>query len=431
MTTSIRINTCGPISATIRPPGSKSITNRSMLCAALANGSSTLHGVLDSDDTRLMADALVKLGASFDVDWSKCTARVGGCGGPFPSASKNLFVGNSGTTMRFLTAAVSLSAGRFRLSGTPRMHQRPIGDLINALRQLGVHAQAQSADDCPPVDIESSGWTGGQIDISAETSSQFVSGLMLAAPYSKAPVALRLVGKVISQPYIRMTYDVMSAFGAQVNLSNSLISISNQHRYRGRDFQIEPDATAASYFLAAAAIAGGTVTITGLGRNSSQGDLAFANCLERMGCKLQWSDGDLTLFGPATHGIDIDMGDFSDTVQTLAVVALFVNGPTTIRNVAHIRHKESDRIGDLVSELRKLGAIAVELPDGLRVTPAPLHTGAELDTYDDHRMAMSLSLAGLKIPGVVIRNPECVTKTYPQYFVDLASVTSEPRGTKA
>lgn len=423
MTTSIGINTCGPISATIRPPGSKSITNRALLCAALADGTSTLHGLLDSEDTRLMSDALRKLGAAIHVDWTASTANIQGCGGPLPDGTASLNVGNSGTTMRFLSAVVSLSKGRFRLSGTPRMHQRPIGDLIAALRQLGIRAIAESAGECPPVVIESTGWNGGQVDISAETSSQFVSGLMLAAPYSKAPVALRLVGKMISQPYLRMTFDVMSAFGAQVNLSDSLISISNQHRYRGRDFQIEPDATAASYFLGAAAIVGGTVTIEGLGRKSRQGDLQFASCLEQMGCKLDWSDHQLTLQGPATHGIDIEMGDISDTVQTLAVVAMFVKGPTTIRNVAHIRHKESDRIGDLARELRKLGAIVDEFPDGLRITPKLLH-GAELDTYDDHRMAMSLSLAGLKISGVAIRNPECVAKTYPLYFDDLASVSS-------
>ncbi len=422
MNPSLGVAPIGPIDARIRPPGSKSITNRAILCAALAQGSSTLVNILDSQDTRLMADALQLLGTSIEIDWTQNRAQINGCGGPFPVSAAELNVENSGTAMRFLTAAVSLTRGRFRLIGSTRMHQRPVGDLLAALRQLGVNARAESAGDCPPVVVESTGWNAADVQISAATSSQFASGLMLAAPYAEHPITIHIRGPVVSAPFLQLTADVMSAFGGQVELTDEAISISNRHRYRGCVYQVEPDATAASYFLAAAAIAGGTVTIEGLGRNSKQGDLEFANRLAEMGCRVEWSDDSVTLYGPVQHGIEVDMGAISDTVQTLAVVALFADGPTRIRNVAHIRHKESDRIGDLARELRNLGAVVDERPDGLRILPSKLR-GAAIDTYDDHRMAMSLSLIGLKIPGIEIRNPSCVAKTYPNYFQDLARVT--------
>lgn len=425
MSSSFIISPAGPLAARIRPPGSKSITNRALLCAALANGPSTLREVLDSQDTRVMVDSLRQLGVEIAVDWKTCRAEVEGCSGRFPVTSAELYVANSGTTMRFLTAAVSVGCGKFRLAGSPRMHERPIGDLLDALRQLGVTVRAESSGNCPPVVIETNGWHGQTVRLSATTSSQFTSGLMLAAPCSSQSLTIQLQGAVVSQPFLNLTAHVMAAFGARVQIAADTISISDGFPYQGRDYRIEPDATAAGYFLAAAAIAGGSVTIEGLGSQSKQGDLKLADLLAEMGCRVEWTDHSVTLHGPVQCGIEADMSAISDTVQTLAAVALFADGPTRIRNVAHIRHKESDRIGDLARELRKLGAVIDESPDGLRIEPSQLR-GAALDTYDDHRMAMSLSLIGLRIPGVQIRDPDCVVKTYPNFFSDLARVTKAP-----
>jgi 3-phosphoshikimate 1-carboxyvinyltransferase len=272
------------------------------------------------------------------------------------------------------------------------------------------------------VRLDSRGWIGSEINIVPTTSSQFVSGLMLAAPFAPRPMTIHLVGQVISQPFLALTAELIRTFGGRVEFADRSISISNQHRYVGRAFSIEPDATAASYFLAAAAITGGSVTIDGLDRASPQGDLRFADCLAEMGCTVSSHSQAVSVSGLARRGVDVDMNDISDTVPTLAVVALFADSPTTIRNVAHVRHKESDRIGDLARELRKLGGGVDEHSDGLTIHPRPLR-GATLDPHDDHRLAMSLALAGLRIPGVAISNPECVAKTYPAFFEDLAKIT--------
>lgn len=423
MSPSLRVSPVPPLSnARVRPPGSKSITNRALLCAAVADGRSDLSGILDCDDTRVMVAALRALGVAVAVDWERGDATLEGCGGPFPSRGAELSAGNSGTTMRFLAAAVSAGRGRFRLSGSLRMHQRPVGDLITALRQLGVSAVAESPNECPPIAIETTGWRTGDVSVGTETSSQFASGLIMAAPLANQPTRIQLLGETVSMPYIDLTTDVMSEFGARVERSGRTVTIWNQP-YQGRAYSIEPDASAASYFLAAAAIAGGTVTVEGLGTRSPQGDIRFAECLERMGCRVEMKEKEITLTGPAVGGAEISMRDISDTVPTLAVVALFVKGPTRISGVSHIRGKESNRIGDMVRELRKLGAHVEELVDGMRITPCPLH-GADMETHDDHRLAMSFSLVGLKIPGVVIRNPQCVAKTYPGYFKDLERVVS-------
>jgi 3-phosphoshikimate 1-carboxyvinyltransferase len=418
MVETIEIQPTGPLRGTIRPPGSKSITNRALVCAALADGASTLTGALDSEDTRVMIDALRQLGITVDHDLTTASIRVLGCGGRLPVKEADLHVANSGTTIRFLTALAAIGQGDFRLDGTPRMRQRPISDLLDALRQLGGDAVSEAGTGCPPVLVRANGLRGGRATVAGDISSQFLSGLLMASPCAAANVELLVQGELVSQPYVDMTLAVMSSFGVDVKSETARFAISAPQSYRGREYDVEPDASAASYFFAAAAITQGEVTVEGLSKHSLQGDVRFCECLERMGCEVRYEENRITVAGRPLCGIDVDMNAISDTVQTLGAVALFAEGPTVVRNVAHIRHKETDRIHALAVELRKLGAEVEERDDGLKITPRPLH-GAEIDTYDDHRMAMSLALVGLKIPGVVIRDPGCTAKTYPQFFRDL------------
>ncbi len=423
MTDTLEIQPSGPIHGTIRPPGSKSITNRALICAALAEGTSTLTGALDSDDTRVMIEGLRQLGLAIDHDPAQQTIRVRGCGGRPAATGADIAVGNSGTTVRFLTALVTLGHGTFRLDGTPRMRQRPIEDLLDALRQLGADADGELGSGCPPVVVRAAGLRGGQATVSGSISSQFLSALLMAAPAARQPVELTISGTLVSQPYVEMTLRVMEAFGVVVEHDGDRFLVS-PGRYRACPYAIEPDASAASYFLAAAAITRGSVMVEGLSRNSLQGDVAFCDCLAQMGCQVQYGPDRLTVVGGPLHGIETNMNAISDTVQTLAAVALFADGPTMIRGVAHIRHKETDRIRALAIELRKLGAAVDGNEDGLRIVPGLLH-GATLDTYDDHRMAMSLALVGLAVPGVILRDPGCTAKTYPGFFTDLARLTCE------
>jgi 3-phosphoshikimate 1-carboxyvinyltransferase len=426
--------TGGPIVGAIRPPGSKSITNRALVCAALARGSSRLTGVLDSQDTRVMAEALRRLGWDVDVDWSAGTARVAGSSGVVPASEATIDCAASGTTMRFVAAVCGLGHGTFRLDGTDRMRQRPIGDLLAALRDLGVDAVAESPGECPPVTIRSHGIEGGHAAVRGSTSSQFASGLAMAAACSRAGLRLEFAGRLVSLPYLEMTRRVMAGFGGRCDVVDERTWWIPPLGYDGTDYAIEPDASAASYFFAASAITGGAATIHGLSRRSMQGDVAFCDALERMGCTVAWheaagsAEGDsVTVTGRAAAGIDIDMNAISDTVPTLAAVALFADSPTTIRNVAHIRDKETDRIGDLVRELRRLGGDVTEQPDGLTIVPRPL-TGDVVRTYDDHRMAMSLALVGLRLPGVAIDDPGCVGKTFPDYWTRLGEFAGFPPG---
>lgn len=429
MTDFLEISPCGPIDRSIRPPGSKSLTNRALVCAAAARGESLLTGVLASDDTRVMIDGLNSVGVHVNHDAANATARVVGCGGKFPDNEAELFIENSGTTVRFLTALLATSPGRYRLDGVPRMRQRPIGDLLNAIEQLGGKTTSEADTGCPPVLVGGTGLAGGDATVRGDISSQYLSGLLMAAPLAQAPVQLTIEGELVSKPYVSMTLEVMRSFGVEVESPGDLSSfrIEAPQTYAGCEFAIEPDASAASYFWGAAAIAGGRATVEGLTFKALQGDVNFCRALERMGCRVEEGANSITLHGPppgeSLRGVDIDMNAISDTVQTLAVVALFANSPTTITGVAHNRHKETDRIADLATELRKLGASVEELADGLRITPGPLQP-AEIATYHDHRMAMSFSLAGLKIPGVRILDPGCTAKTYPNFFDDLAKFTN-------
>jgi 3-phosphoshikimate 1-carboxyvinyltransferase len=417
----LEIACAGPLDAAIRPPGSKSITNRALVCAALAVGDSTLRGALDSEDTRVMVDGLRRLNIDVEFAPPSDTIRVEGCSGRLPAGSAELFVANSGTTVRFLTALCTLGRGTYRLDGVARMRKRPIGDLLDALAQLGASAFSENENGCPPVIVRADGLKGGRAVVRGDISSQFLSGLLMAAPYARQAVELIVEGLLVSQPYVRMTLEVMKAFHAKIEAGDLSRLFIPPMRYHGRVYDIEPDASAASYFWGAAAIVGGRVTVQGLTRDALQGDVAFCECLARMGCAVEYGERSITVRGGPLCGIDVDMNAISDTVQTLAAVALFATGPTTIRGVAHIRHKETDRIGDLARELRKLGAVALERDDGLTIVPQKLQ-GAEIETYNDHRMAMSLALVGLRTPGVVILNPGCTAKTYPRYFEDLARV---------
>jgi 3-phosphoshikimate 1-carboxyvinyltransferase len=417
----------GPIRATVTPPGSKSLTNRALVCAALAQGTSQLTGVLDSEDTRVMVESLTRLGIELAADWPAGTIDVVGCGGRIPAKGAELFVANSGTTMRFLTAMAALGEGTFRLDGTPRMRQRPIRDLLDALAALGVDAQSEPGNGCPPVVIRANGLHGGRATIRGDVSSQFLSGLLMAAPCAQGPLELKIEGELVSVPYVQMTLRVMRAFGSHVDASATALRsglATSPAPYRGCRYAIEPDASAASYFWAAAAITGGRVSVSGLSRASLQGDVRFVECLKQMGCAVEYGSDSVSVSGGALSGIDAEMNDISDTAQTLAAVALFAKGPTTVRGVGHIRHKETDRIGALATELRKFGAKVEERPDGLRIEPPKEPRGATIDTYDDHRMAMSLALVGLKVPGVVINDPGCTAKTYPGFFDDLKRITA-------
>jgi 3-phosphoshikimate 1-carboxyvinyltransferase len=404
-------------------PPSKSITNRALVLAALSDprSGSTLHCVLRSEDTEVMIAALRQLG--FQVHENKDGSEVRVCRGervlPVPASEADLYVGNSGTTMRFLTALVSLGKGSYRLDGVSRMRERPIEDLLGALRQLGVRAETELGNGLSPVRIEANGLNGGQVHIRGDLSSQFLSGLLMAAPLARGDVAIELEGRLVSQPYAAMTVQMMREFGATVETDlQTHFHVLSHPWYERRDYAIEPDATAASYFFAAAAISRGEITVRGLGRRSLQGDLRFIDVLCEMGCRAVFSAKGVTVVGGPLSGIDVDMNAMSDCVMTLAAVACFAQGPTTIRNVAHVRHKESDRLAALAEELRKTGAKVREFQDGLQITPGSLH-GAVFETYNDHRMAMSLALIGLVTPGIVLKNPGCVIKTYPAFFDDL------------
>lgn len=418
----------GPVCGRIRPPGSKSITNRALVCAALAEGTSTLTGALDSEDTRVMIESLGRLGIRVEAQDEGRTLIVHGCGGRIPATSAELFVGNSGTTIRFLTALCALGHGTYRLDGIERMRQRPIRDLLEALNELGADCRGELRDGFPPVRIQAKGLQCRDegASIRGGVSSQFLSGLLLAAPYADTDVEIFVDGELVSKPYITMTLRIMEEFGVLVDmLHGDYFHVENWQRYRCREYAIEPDASAASYFWAAAAITGGEVTVEGLTRNSLQGDVRVVECLEKMRCRVTYGADGITVAGRASRGVDVDMNAISDTVQTLAAVALFAKGPTTIRGVAHIRHKESDRIGDLARELRKFGATVDELPDGLSITPPAdisLRRDISIETYNDHRMAMSLALPGLGLPGITVQNPACTAKTYPRFFEDLAAI---------
>ena len=419
-----------PVVGRVTVPGSKSITNRALICAAMASGPSNLTGVLDSEDTRVMVDAWMALGLSINWDKSAKTINIMGCNGQPPHSSGDLHLANSGTSIRFLTAALAATHGEYSLDGVPRMRERPIGDLIDGLRGLGANVSSLNLThpNCPPVRVVANGLHGGVGNVAGDISSQFLSGMMMASPYANTSVVIRVIGDLVSKPYVDMTVAVMKSFGVELLMNQRAhgleYTVDAPQSYVGCDYSIEPDASAASYFFGAAAITGGSMRIDGLSFDALQGDVHFAKALEKMGCDVSSGVDFIQVSGRATRGIDIDMNSISDTVQTLAAVALFADSPTRVRGVAHNRHKQTDRIGDLACELRRLGAGVDEHNDGLTIHPKPL-IGVDLKTYRDHRMAMSLSLIGLKVPDVRILDPKCTEKTYPEFFEDMGTVLGE------
>lgn len=412
-----------PISASIRVPGSKSITNRTLLFAAMASGRSTLSAVGLNDDTRRMAAALRALGFALELDESCARIVVEGKGGAIPAHSADLDVGAAGTAMRFLLGFLTLGSGRFRVDGNARMRQRPVGPLLAALNALGGSAHAEHGNGCPPVTIEvgPAGVRGGATRIDAAVSSQFVSALLMPAPLWRQGLRLDVAGEA-ARPFITMTLRLMERWGAGSATDDGTIVVPGGQHYAARDFEVEPDASGASYFAAAAALVGGTVVLEGLHADSVQGDIEFLKLLERMGARVRWLAGGVEVSGTGRlRGVNAAMNAMPDVVPTLAAIAPFCSSPTRIGSVAFVRHHESDRLRALTAELSRMGASVREFDDGMLIEPSQLRPAA-VETYDDHRIAMAFAVAGLKAQGIRIKNPECVSKTYPNFFRDLASL---------
>lgn len=413
-----------PIDAVVRLPGSKSYTNRALLIAGLADGTSVVDGALFSDDTRYMIGALRELGIPVEDAEDAERVVVHGQGGSIPAASADLYVGNAGTAARFLTAALALGKGRYRLDGVKRMRERPIGPLLEALEQLGVSAQSEFGNGCPPIVVEGKGLPGGKTAIAGDVSSQFISALMLVGPCIPRGLEIEIRGELVSKPYVDLTISIMAAFGAfATNDAYRVLRIPGGQGYRARPYLVEPDASSASYFFAAAAVTGGRIRVEGLGKNSAQGDLKLVDVLETMGCTVERGEDYVELRGPGQlRGIDVDMGNMSDVAQTLAAIAPFAADPVRIRGVEHNRWKETDRVAAVTNELRRLGVDVDEHRDGWEIRPSAPGS-ATVETYDDHRMAMSFAVTGLRSRGIQISNPRCVEKTFPDFFERFRGLT--------
>jgi 3-phosphoshikimate 1-carboxyvinyltransferase len=404
-----------PLHASVRIPGSKSLTNRALLIASLANGKTCLTNALFSDDSRYFAGAMQTLGFNIQLDEPNSKIIINGLGGKIPVRKAELFIGNAGTAARFLSAFLTLAFGEYTIDGEPRMRERPINDLVSALSQLG--AKIETTNNCPPVKISASGLPGGKVKISGEISSQFVSALLMVAPYAQSPVEIE-VTDLNSKPFVDMTLSTMLDFGVEIqrNAYHSF-RIPNKKYKSIITYAIESDATAASYFFAAPALCGGTVKIENISRDSKQGDIAFIDILQQMGCEVSEDDNCISVSGTAElRGIDIDMRDIPDTAQTLSALAPFASSVTNIRGIASARVKETDRVHATCFELARLGVQVEEHHDGLTIHPCKKFIPATIRTYNDHRMAMAFSLIGLRVPGVAIENPECVSKTFPDFF---------------
>jgi 3-phosphoshikimate 1-carboxyvinyltransferase len=415
-----------PVDAVVVPPGSKSETNRVLLLAGLATGTSTLAGVLDSDDTQAMLSALAALGIAVEHDVDEAVVCIEGSAGRLPEGPIEVQARQSGTTARFLLPALCTGPGPYVLDAAPQMRARPMGDLVSALRHLG----ADVRNDRPPFDIRGGGVDGGRVDVAGDVSSQFLSGLLLSAPLYRLGLDAHVDGVLVSRPYVDMTIAVMGRFGAPVHVAGAGSAYQcGRGEYRATAYVVEPDASAASYLFAAAAISGGRIEVPGLGTTSVQGDLRFVELLGAMGCDVDMNEERTVVTGGSgLAGIDVDMADCSDTVPTLAVVAAFASSPTRIRGIGFIRNKESDRIGAVVAELRRCGITAVEEDDGLVVHPGAMRP-ATVSTYEDHRIAMAFSLLGLRVPGIVIDDPACVAKTFPAFF-EVLDALHRPGGSR-
>jgi 3-phosphoshikimate 1-carboxyvinyltransferase len=406
-----------PVDARIAPPGSKSYTNRVLPLAALASGESLLAGALYSDDTKYMAQALRQMGVQVLEDEANHLFTVRGTGGKLLASSQPLFIGNSGTSARFLAPLVALGESEYVIDGIEAMRQRPLQPLIAALNQIGGDVSSVLGTGCPPIRVNAKGVRGGTVRIRGDLSSQYLSGLLISAPYFELGLELIVEGDLVSKPYLAVTAQAMQAFGVTLEIHNFERFVVAPSRYQASNYLIEPDASAASYLFAAAAITNGRVTVPGLGLNSLQGDLGFVRVLEQMGCTVLMTENETTVIGtPNLRGLEsIDMSQISDTAQTLAAVAVFADSPTRVTGIGFIRKKETDRVTAVVTELQRLGIRAIEEEDGFIIFPGQV-SPARVETYDDHRMAMSFTLIGLKQAGVTILDPKCTSKTFPNYW---------------
>jgi 3-phosphoshikimate 1-carboxyvinyltransferase len=415
----IEIKPVKDLDAVVRVPGSKSYTNRALIAAALADGKSVITNALFSDDTKYMAAALNKLGISIEEYPEENRFVVHGLGGHFPVKEAKLFVGNAGTAMRFLTVLLTLGKGVYEIDGVERMRNRPIQDLIDCLNKLGADVTSKYNNGCPPVLIKAKELVGGRTKMKGNLSSQYFSAILLTAPYSRTSTQITVIGDLVSKPYIDMTIDLMNQFGGEVeNMLYKEFLVKTNRRYKAIEYEVERDASSASYFLAAAAIAGGRVKVEGLSKDSLQGDVRIVDILEQMGCVVNRNKHWIEVQGGELRGIDVDLKDTPDIAQTLAAVAVFAEGKTRIRNVRNLRIKETDRISGVVTELRRLGVTVKEFEDGFEIERSKPKPGI-IETYNDHRMAMSFSLIGLRTGGIKIKDPGCVSKTFPSFFEEL------------
>lgn len=415
------------VSGEVNVPGSKSLSNRALLLAALAEGETELTNLLDSEDIEHMLNALTKLGVSYRLSEDKTQCVVQGNGGAFNVAEPlELFLGNAGTAMRPLCAALAASNVDTVLTGEPRMEERPIGDLVDALREADADVTYLKNEGYPPLQIKGKTLNGGEMSVDGSVSSQFLTALLMAAPLFSGDVTIRIKGELVSKPYIDITLDTMAKFGVTVKNDNyQTFTISGDAKYIAPGkFMVEGDASSASYFLAAGAIKGGTVRVTGIGQNSIQGDIRFADVLEAMGATVVWNDEYVEITGAPLKGVNMDMNHIPDAAMTIATTALFAEGPTTMTNIYNWRVKETDRLAAMATELQKLGAKVEEGHDYIKVWPTDSLKHAEIDTYNDHRIAMCFSLVALSDTPVTINDPGCTRKTFPDYFTRFKTLYS-------
>lgn len=422
----LRLDPISRIDGEIYLPGSKSLSNRALLLAAMAEGVSEITNLLDSDDVRHMLNALREIGVKFELSNDGTSCVVTGVGGALTDGGKHeLYLGNAGTAMRPLTAALCMGRGEFWMTGEPRMEERPIDALVDAMRQGGCKIEYLKTEGFPPLRINADGFSGGSIEIDGSISSQFLTSLLMAAPMAREDVEIHIIGDLVSKPYIDITVDAMEKFGVEVrNNDYRVFTIAAGYNYQspGR-FLVEGDASSASYFLAAAAIKGGRVTVHGIGKASIQGDIHFADVLEKMGACVEWTDDSITVSRGELNAVDMDMNHIPDAAMTIATTALFAKGTTVIRNIYNWRVKETDRIAAMANELRKVGAEVVEGRDFIEITPPTVIEHGVIETYNDHRMAMCFSLLALDPASVTINDPRCTAKTFPDYFEKLESVS--------
>lgn len=406
------------LNATAAIPGSKSITHRAIIAASLAKGDSLLHNSLKCEDTSYTANTLQELGVN--IRFEDENLRISGTGGRFQAASdrKELYLGNSGTSFRLLLSVVALCHGEFVMTGSPRMLTRPVGALITALNELHVEASCMDQNSCPPVLIKADGIRGGNTQIAGNQSSQYLSSLLLSGPYAEKDIEIEVIGELVSSPYVDITLDVMESFGIHVDRQGYRhFKIPSGQGYRAREFTVQGDASSASYFWAAAAVTGGTVLTENIYPfKTRQGDIRFLEILERMGCRVEKKPDKVVVHGGELSGIEADMSSMPDMVPSLAAVALFSTGRTQIKNVHHLRIKESDRLHAIALEWNKLGARVEEAEDGLIIHGGGTLSGAVVDPHDDHRIAMSLAILGLKVPGIKIKNEGCISKSFPRFW---------------